>query len=150
MNHKSYTDLKKTAFMATGHCLFGCSVGEIAGMVIGAYLNIHNLAAIALSIILAFTFGYSFSLWPLFKHGLSLRKAMPIALAADTVSITVMELMDNLVIVFIPNALNAGLNTALFWGSLAISLFVAFCFAYPVNYYLISKGKGHAVMHGYH
>jgi hypothetical protein len=94
-------------------------------------------------------FGYSFSLFPLLKHGLGFRKALPIALASDTVSISVMEAMDNLVIVLIPGALNAGLTTLLFWASLTLSLFVAFCSAYPVNLYLISKGKGHS-SHSHH
>jgi hypothetical protein len=144
------TSLKKTAFMATAHCLTGCAIGEILGMVIGSYFNIHNLGSIVLSIALAFIFGYSFTLIPLLKSGLSLVKAWPLALASDTISITVMEIMDNLIIFFIPGALDAQLNTLLFWGSLALSLIVAFISAYPVNMYLISKGKGHAVVHSMH
>lgn len=138
------------AFSATVHCLTGCAVGEVLGMVIGNFFNIHNFAAIALSIFLAFVFGYAFSILPLLKHGLSLFKALSLAFAADTISITVMEIMDNLIVLLIPGAMDAGLNTILFWGSLVVSLFVAFWSAYPVNMYLISKGKGHAVVHEYH
>jgi uncharacterized protein DUF4396/heavy metal-binding protein len=144
------TSLKKVAFSATFHCLTGCAVGEILGMIIGTHFNIYNTAAIVLSIILAFVFGYSFTLIPLLKSGISFFKALSLAFAADTVSITVMEIVDNLIMVFIPGALDAGLNTFLFWGSLAISLFVAFWSAYPVNMYLIAKGKGHAVVHNHH
>jgi len=144
------TSLKKVAFMATAHCLTGCAIGEIVGMVIGSYFNIHNMASIILSVVLAFVFGYSLTLLPLLKSGLSLVKALPVAFATDTVSITIMEVMDNLIIVFIPGALDAQLNSLLFWGSLAISLFVAFWSAYPVNMYLISKGKGHAIAHPVH
>jgi len=150
--HHEYnvTSLRKVAFNATVHCLTGCAVGEVLGMVIGNFFNIHNITSILLSIILAFVFGYAFSIIPLIKHGLSLTKALALAFAADTVSITVMEIMDNLIVLLIPGAIDAGLNTFLFWGSLAVSLFVAFWSAYPVNMYLISKGKGHAVVHEYH
>ena len=144
------TSLKKVAFSATLHCLTGCALGEITGMIIGTAFNLHNLAAIVLSILLAFGFGYSFSMFPLLKSGLSLKKSLSLALASDTISISVMEIMDNLIIVFIPGALNAQLNDPLFWGSLAVSLFVAFWSAYPVNMYLISKGRGHAVAHKHH
>lgn len=149
LQHKEIS-LKRLAFSATMHCLTGCAIGEVLGMVIGNYLNIHNLGSIVLSVVLAFIFGYSFSLIPLLKSGLVFIKALPLAFASDTISITVMEIMDNLIIFFIPGALDAGLNTLLFWGSLIISLFFAFWSAYPVNMYLISKGKGHAVMHKYH
>lgn len=141
------TSLKKVAFKATLHCLTGCAIGEILGMVIGTYFNIQNAASIALSIILAFLFGYSFTLIPLMQSGVSFMRSLSLAFASDTVSITVMEIMDNLIVFFIPGALNAGLNTSLFWGSLAVSLFVAFWTAYPVNMYLIAKGRGHAVVH---
>ncbi len=146
----SNTSLKKVAFMATVHCLTGCAVGEILGMIIGTYFNIHNLAAIGLSIVLAFVFGYSLSMLPLLKSGMTLRRAWPLAFASDTVSISVMELMDNLIVFLIPGALDAPLNSLLFWGSLVVSLLVAFWSAYPVNMYLISKGQGHAVMHKHH
>jgi hypothetical protein len=147
-NNKN-TSLKKVAFNATLHCLTGCAIGEILGMVIGAHFNIHNLAAIILSIGLAFLFGYSFTLFPLIKH-LSINKALSLAFASDTLSISVMEIMDNLIIFFIPGALDAGINTTLFWASLVFSLLIAFISAFPLNYYLILKGKGHAVIHDYH
>ena len=149
-DHSSQSNLKMVAFSATVHCLTGCAIGEILGMVLGNIFDIHNLASVALSIVLAFIFGYSFSLVPLFKAGLSFAKALPLALASDTVSITVMEVMDNLIMLFIPGAMDAQLTTFLFWGSLVASLIVAFISAYPVNMYLIAKGKGHAVMHKYH
>lgn len=146
----STTSLKIVALKATLHCLTGCAVGEILGMVIGTYFNLHNLTAIVLSIVLAFGFGYSFTLLPLIKSGLSFGRSLSLAFASDTVSISVMEIMDNLIVFFIPGALDAQLNTLLFWGSLAVSLFVAFWTAYPVNMYLISKGRGHAVVHEHH
>jgi hypothetical protein len=144
------TSLKKIAFSATLHCLTGCAIGEILGMIIGTYFNIHNTASIALSIVLAFLFGYSFTLVPLFRSGLSFAKSLSLAFASDTVSITVMEIMDNLIIFLIPGALDASLSSPLFWGSLVASLFVAFWSAYPVNMYLISKGRGHAAVHKHH
>ena len=148
MEHgKHATDVKKLAILATLHCLLGCSIGEILGMVIGAYFGIHDLAAIALSIFLAFIFGYTFTMIPLLRH-MSFRKAFPKALASDTVSITTMEIVDNLVIVFIPGALAAGITSFLFWGSLTLSLIVAFLVTVPVNYYLLKRGKGHALVHG--
>jgi hypothetical protein len=144
-----HTDYKKLSLTATLHCLLGCSVGEILGMIITTYFGVNNIGSIGISIFLAFVFGYSFSMIPLLKK-MSFRKAYPLALASDTVSITTMELMDNLVIFFIPGALVAGLTTFLFWGSLTLSLFVAFLAAYPVNLYLIKRGKGHALIHQYH
>jgi hypothetical protein len=146
------TSLKKVAFSATLHCLTGCALGEITGMIIGTFFNFQNdaLFSIGLSIFLAFTFGYSFSMFPLLKSGLPLKNAWSLALASDTISISVMEIMDNLIIFFIPGALMAQLNDPLFWGSLAVSLFAAFWSAYPVNMYLISRGRGHAVVHKHH
>jgi len=150
MDHEKHIgNAKRLAVIATLHCLLGCSVGEILGMVIGAHFGIHDAAAIILSILLAFAFGYSFTLIPLLRH-MSFKKAFPKALASDTVSITSMEIMDNLVVVLIPGALAAGLTTYLFWGSLVLSLIVAFFVTVPVNYYLIKRGKGHAVIHGHH
>jgi hypothetical protein len=140
----SKASLKKVAFMATAHCLTGCAIGEILGMIIGTVFNLHNFAAIALSIILAFVFGYALTMLPLLRSGITFPKALALAFASDTVSVSVMEIMDNLIILFIPGALDAQLNTVLFWGSLTASLIVAFMTAYPVNMYLISKGKGHA------
>ena len=140
----------KVAFLATLHCLTGCAIGEILGMVISSALNWAAFASIILSIVLAFLFGYGLSMIPLLRNGLPLRKAMTLVLAADTLSIMVMELVDNAFIVLVPGALDAGLDTMLFWISLALSLVLAFIAAFPVNKYLISKGMGHAVVHEYH
>ncbi len=127
------------AIKATTHCLIGCSIGEILGMVLTTALNLNNFLNILISIILAFVFGYLLSLIPLIKHGISFKKAFAIAVASDTVSITSMEFMDNLVIVAIPAALFAKLSDLLFWESLFISLIVAFLFTIPVNYFLIKN-----------
>ncbi len=137
----------RAAVMATTHCLIGCSIGEVLGMVVATYFGLSNFYSIFLSIVLAFVFGYSLTLLPLKKHGLSTKKSLKIAVASDTVSISTMELMDNLVIVLIPAALNANLNDALFWKSLVISLIVAFLVTVPVNYFLIKRGKGHTMAH---
>lgn len=142
--------INKTAIKATLHCLAGCAVGEILGMVIGTALGLHGAITVVLSISLAFIFGYSFSMVPLLRHGLDLRHALKVALAADTVSIATMELADNVFMVMVPGALNAGLNSMLFWVSLACSLVVAFFAALPVNRWLIARGKGHALAHRYH
>lgn len=144
------TSTNKTAASATLHCLAGCSIGEVLGMIITTAYNWRAAPSIALSIVLAFVFGYGLSMRPLLRHGLSLRKALRLALAADTVSIAVMELADNGFVLIVPGAIYAGLNTRLFWVSLAVSLVVAFAAAFPVNRYLISRGKGHAVLHEYH
>lgn len=137
------------SFKATLHCLAGCAVGEILGMVIGAHFGIHDLAAVTLSIFLAFIFGYTFSLIPLLRN-LSPKKALKTAFASDTVSIAVMEITDNLIMLLIPGAMAAGLFTFLFWGSLIFSLFVAFLVTLPVNYWLIKRGRGHALVHSHH
>jgi hypothetical protein len=140
----------KTAANATLHCLTGCAIGEVAGMIISTALHWSAAPSIALSIALAFGFGYSLSMIPLLRHGLSLKKALGLALLADTVSIAVMELADNGFVLAVPGAIHANLDTLLFWISLAVSLVVAFTAAFPVNRHLISKGKGHAVVHKYH
>lgn len=142
--------LTKTAIQATLHCLTGCAIGEVMGMVIGTWLGLHDAAMIVLAIALAFLFGYALTLWPILRTGLPFKKAAPIAFASDTASITTMEVVDNLIIVIIPGALSAGLTTGLFWVSLAISLVVAFVVTVPINRWLISRGKGHAVAHHYH
>lgn len=142
--------VNKTAVQATLHCLTGCAVGEVLGMIIGTALSLHGAITVVMSIVLAFVFGYSFSMIPLLRHGLDLRHALKVALAADTVSIATMEIADNVFMVLVPGALNAGLNTMLFWISLVCSLVVAFIAALPVNRWLISRGKGHAVAHQYH
>jgi hypothetical protein len=144
------SELTRTSISATLHCLTGCAIGEVLGMVISAAANLSNVASIILSILLAFLFGYGLSVLPLLRAGLSFKAAVPVALAADSVSIATMELVDNAVIFFIPGALHATLTNGLFWGSLALSLAVAFVAAVPVNRYLIARGKGHAVAHKYH
>jgi hypothetical protein len=136
--------------MATAHCLTGCAIGEVLGTVIGSGLNWSNLAITCLTIPLAFLFGYSLTMRPLLRHGLSFKPAGKIALASDTLSIGTMEIVDTLIILLIPGALAAGPGTFLFWWSLALALAVAFVFAVPVNRYLIARGKGHAVIHRYH
>jgi Domain of unknown function (DUF4396) len=138
------------AATATLHCLTGCAIGEVLGMVIGTAAGLHNAATVVLSIALAFLFGYALTMRGVLRAGLTLRQAFGVALAADTVSIAVMELMDNACIVAVPGAMSAGLASALFWGSLAGSLVVAFLVTTPVNRWLIGKGKGHAVVHAYH
>jgi hypothetical protein len=142
--------LNRTAFSATLHCLTGCAIGEVLGMVIGTGLGWGNLATVALSVVLAFIFGYSLTMLPLLRSDLALTTVLPLAFAADTVSITIMEVVDNLVMVLIPGAMMAGPLTILFWGSLIFSLIVAFVAAFPVNRYLIARGKRHAVVHEHH
>jgi hypothetical protein len=142
--------LNRTAASATLHCLTGCAIGEVIGMIITTAYNWANEPSIILSIILAFVFGYGLSMRPLLKHGLDLQKALKLALAADTASIATMELSDNAFILAVPGAINAGLNTWLFWISLGTSLVVAYAVAFPLNRYLISHGKGHAVVAEYH
>lgn len=138
------------AVSATIHCLTGCAIGEVLGMVIGVAFGWGNIATVALSVALAFLFGYSMTLWPLVAGGMAFRTAAGLALASDTVSITVMESMDNAVVLMIPGAMDAGLTSLLFWGSLALSLAVAFVAALPVNRWLLSKGRGHALVHAHH
>ncbi len=142
--------LNSTAASATIHCLTGCAIGEITGMLIGTALGWHGASTIALSIALAFVFGYSLSSLPLFKAGLTVSAVIPIILAADTLSILTMEIVDNAVMAVIPGAMNAGLVNPIFWVGMAISLTVAFFAALPVNHYLIKRGKGHAIVHQYH
>ncbi len=139
-----------TAAQATLHCLTGCAIGEVLGMVIGTAAGLHNAATVVLSIALAFAFGYGLAMRGVMRAGVGLRAAFGIALAADTVSIAVMELLDNAVVIAVPGVMDAGLTSALFWGSLAFSLVVAFVLTTPVNRWMISRGKGHAVVHGYH
>lgn len=150
MESTKHPSLNKTAASATLHCLTGCAIGEVVGMVISTSFRWSTAPSIIISIILAFGFGYSLSLRPLLKHGLSWDKSLRLAFASDTASISTMELADNAFILAVPGAINAGLNTSLFWASLLISLIVAFAVAYPLNRFLISRGKGHAVVHEYH
>jgi hypothetical protein len=142
--------LNRLAFQATTHCLTGCAIGEVAGMVIATAFDWGNFAAIVLSVILAFFFGYGLTIRPLLASGLGMGQASRLALSADTVSITVMEITDNALLLVIPAAMAAQLNEPLFWGSLALSLAVAGVVAFPINRWMISRGQGHAVVHGAH
>jgi Domain of unknown function (DUF4396) len=144
------SSLNRLAFSATTHCLTGCAIGEVLGLVIGTILGWGTFATIVLAVVLAFFFGYSLTMLPLLRSGLALATVLPIAFAADTLSITVMEIVDNLIILIIPGAMEAGLGSLLFWGSLAFALAVAFVAAFPVNRWLIARGKGHAVVHEHH
>jgi len=135
------------ALSATLHCLTGCAIGEVVGVIIGTALGWSNAATILLAIALAFLFGYSLTSWPLLRAGLAFAAVVPIALASDTLSIAVMEIVDNAIILVIPGAMDAGLDDVLFWGSLSFALFVAGLFAYPVNRWLLQRGKGHAAVH---
>jgi hypothetical protein len=140
----------RTAISATLHCLTGCAIGEVLGMVIGTALGWSNLATVVLSVVLAFLFGYSLTMRSVRRRGVAFTAAISVALAADTVSIAVMEIVDNAFIVAIPGAMNAGLDNWLFWISLAASLAIAFVVTVPVNKAMIERGKGHAVVHKYH
>ena len=142
--------VNRVAALATLHCLAGCAIGEVLGMVIGTALGLGNPATIALAVLLAFVFGYSLTILPLLRAGLAFSVALPLAFASDSFSIAVMELVDNGVMLAVPGAMNAGLADPLFWGSLAFSLAVAFVFAFPLNRYLIARGQGHAVVHAHH
>jgi len=138
------------AASATLHCLTGCAIGEVLGMVIGTAAGLHNAATVLLSIALAFVFGYGLTMRGVLRAGVDVRTAVKVALAADTVSIALMELLDNAFVVAVPGAMDAGLTSLLFWASLAGSLVVAFALTTPVNRWMISRGKGHAVVHQYH
>jgi uncharacterized protein DUF4396 len=149
-HHQTQPSLNRLAASATTHCLTGCAIGEVLGFVIGTALGWGNLATIALAIALAYVFGYALTLRSVRGSGVALGAALGIAFAADTVSITVMEIVDNLVVLAIPGAMDAGLGDLLFWGSLAFALAVAWVAAFPVNRWLIRRGRGHAVAHAYH
>lgn len=149
MDHPDQT-LNRTAISATLHCLTGCAIGEVLGLVLATAFGWGDAASIVVSIALAFAFGYALTMLPLLRAGLGLRRALPLAFASDTLSITTMELLDTLTILVWPGAMAAGLGDLLFWGPLAIALFVAFWAAFPVNRWLIARGKGHAVVHAYH
>ena len=140
----------RTAGRATLHCLTGCAIGEVLGLVIGTSLGLHNAATVVGSIALAFVFGYALTMRGVLQAGLPMRQALTVALAADTVSITVMEIVDNTVMVAVPGAMEAGITTALFWLALASSLALAFALTTPVNRWLMQRGKGHAVVHSMH
>ena len=139
--------LTAVAISPTLHCLTGCAIGEVAGMAIGTALGFSDLATVALAVALAFLFGYTLTSIPLLRAGLALSAVIPIAFASDTLSIATMEIVDNLIIVTIPGAMEAGLDSLLFWGSLSFALVVAGAVAMPVNRWLIARGKGHVAVH---
>jgi hypothetical protein len=141
------TALTGVAISATLHCLTGCAIGEVAGVAIGTAAGFSNGATIALAIGLAFLFGYGLTSLPLLRAGFAIGAVIPIALASDTLSIATMEVVDNVIILTVPGAMDAGLDSLLFWGSLAFALVIAGAFAVPVNRWLIGRGRGHAVVH---
>jgi hypothetical protein len=138
------------AVSATVHCLTGCGIGEVLGMLIGTWAGWSNLATVVLAIVLAFIFGYALTLRPLLGSGMPFRNAMSLALAADTASITIMEIVDNGVMLALPGAMDAPITSLYFWSSLAIALVIAGIAAFPVNLWLIRRGRGHAHVHSHH
>ena len=142
--------LNRMAASATTHCLTGCAIGEVLGLVIATQLGWHDLPSIALAIVLAFVFGYALTVRGLLAGGVPVARALRLAFASDTISIGVMEIVDNLIVLVIPGAMAAGIVDPLFWGSLVLSLAVAWLVAFPVNRFLISRGRGHAVIPGHH
>ena len=150
MKHGTRPGSWRVAASATAHCLTGCAIGEVLGLVIGTAAGWATVPTIALAVALAFVFGYAFSMIPLMRSGLALRAALSVALAADTLSIVVMEFVDNLVMLLVPGAMDAHLDSGLFWGSLAFALAVAFVVTLPVNHWLIARGRGHAIAHAHH
>jgi protein-S-isoprenylcysteine O-methyltransferase Ste14 len=139
--------LDRVAFSATLHCLTGCAIGETVGMIVGTALGFSEWGTVGLAVALAFLFGYTLTSWPLLRAGFTVAAVVPIALATDTVSIAIMEVVDNAIMLLIPGAMEAGLTNELFWGSLSVALVIAGVAAYPVNRRLIARGKGHAVLH---
>jgi hypothetical protein len=150
MQHEPAQSLNRVAFSATVHCLTGCAIGEILGMLIGNALDLPAGATVALSIVLAFVFGYSFTSLPLLRTGMTLAVVAPLALASDTLSITLMEIVDNSIMLAIPGAMGAGLDEPKFYLFLALALVIAGAAAFPLNRWLIARGKGHAVIHSQH
>jgi hypothetical protein len=146
MDHSGQS-LNALSFSATVHCLTGCAIGEVAGLAIGTALGFSNLGTIMLAVGLAFFFGYGLTSLPLLRSGMRLGEVAPLAFASDTLSIATMEVVDNLIVLAVPGAMDAGLDSLLFWGSLAFALAVAGLVAWPVNRWLIARGKGHAVVH---
>jgi hypothetical protein len=154
VNHAEHgsggVSLNRSAFSATAHCLTGCAIGEILGLVIATAAGWSTAPSIAIAILLAFVFGYAFTIGPLLRAGVPLRRALALAFVSDTASITVMEIVDNAFILVVPGAMAAGLGDAKFWWSLGVGLAIAFVFAFPLNRWLIARGRGHAVVHQYH
>ena len=146
----SGTSLTRLAISATLHCLTGCAIGEVLGMVLATWWGWGDAASIALAVVLAFFFGYLLTMLPVLRSGVAFRAAVGIALTADTVSIAVMEIVDNAVLLAVPGAMEVGLADVLFWGALAFALAVAFVVTVPVNRWMIGRGKGHAAVHSHH
>ena len=144
------TSRNRTALSATVHCLTGCAIGEVLGMVIGTALGLGNWPTVVLAVVLAFFFGYSLTMLPLLRAGLGLKTVLALAFASDTASIALMEFVDNLIMLYIPGAMDAGLSSLLFWASLVASLLIAGVVAFPLNRWLIDRGMGHAVLHKHH
>jgi hypothetical protein len=142
--------LNAIAFSATVHCLTGCAIGEVLGMIIGTALGWSDLGTIALAVALAFFFGYLLTSLPLLRAGIALAAVIPIALASDTISIAIMEIVDNAILLVIPGAMEAGVGDIGFWAALAFALLVAGAAAFPANRWMIARGKGHAVVHRHH
>jgi len=149
-HEEASSSLNALAFAATVHCLTGCAIGEVLGMAIGTALGFSNVATIMLAVVLAFFFGYTLTSLPLLRSGMALAAVVPIALASDTISIAIMEVVDNALMVVIPGAMDAGLGDLRFWGSLALALLIAGAAAWPANRWLIARGRGHAVVHQHH
>jgi uncharacterized protein DUF4396 len=148
--HEQPLSLWRSAVQATLHCLTGCAIGEVLGMVLATALGWSDAASVILAVVLAFVFGYALTIRPVLAAGIGFRRAARVAFAADTVSITTMEIVDNAFILAVPGAIAAGLDDGLFWWSLALSLVIAFVLTVPVNRWLIARGRGHAVMHEHH
>ena len=150
--HESTTEtsLNALAFSATVHCLTGCAIGEVLGMVIGTALGFSELATIALAVVLAFLFGYALTSLPLLRSGMPVAAVVPLALASDTISITIMEIVDNAIMLAIPGAMDATLADIGFWAALAAALLIAGAAAFPANRWLLARGRGHAVVHAQH
>jgi hypothetical protein len=148
--HPEGQALNRLALSATVHCLTGCAIGEVLGMILATWWGWGDFASILLAVVLAFFFGYGLTSLPLLRSGMSVRQVAPLAFASDTASITTMEIVDNLFILFVPGAISAGLGDALFWWSLLVGLLIAGAVAYPVNRWLLARGRGHAVVHAHH
>lgn len=150
MHARAEQDLNGAAFSATTHCLTGCVLGEVVGMAIAQAFGWPNAVQIVLAIVLAFVFGYALTLRPVLRAGVGFRQASGIAFASDTVSIAIMEIVDNVFVLLVPGAIDAGLGDAKFWWSIALGFAIAFPAALAANRWLIARGKGHAVAHQYH
>lgn len=148
--HAAQPTVTRMALDATRHCLTGCAIGEIVGLLVSGALGLTIEASIVAGIVLAFVFGYSLTFVPLLRGGMALGRAIGVTAAADTISIVVMETVDNLIVLLVPGAMAAGLTDALFWGSLVLGLIIAFAVAFPVNRWLVAGGRGHALAHGAH